>query len=97
MALEEEDGDLLDAAPSAAPQEWRLVATLRGHAQSVLGVAFTAAGDRVLSCSRDGAVRAWQAEFGDEASLKARLRPVPCRPSPAAACEGAARLPGRRF
>lgn len=71
--LEEEDGDLLQQSASATPQDWKLVCTLKGHSMPVLDAKFNHAANVVFSCSRDGTVRAWQADFGHEESIRVLL------------------------
>ena len=44
------------------------VCTLRGHAYSVLSVAFSPDGKRIVSGSQDNLVKVWDAETGAEVS-----------------------------
>ena len=63
-ALYEDDDDEIEQQNiSADPQKWQLVCTLYGHKAAVTSVAFTHAGDRCLSASEDGTIRAWTADI----------------------------------
>ncbi len=46
--------------------EWRLDATLSGHTEGVLGVAFAPDGERIATASRDGTAKLWDATSGAE-------------------------------